>query len=150
VKVVDFLAEESINLDLQATTKDEVLEELVGLLDLDEKNAAVVLRMLKKREHMGSTGMGRGVAIPHGRSLVISRLMVATGRSTAGIEFNAMDGKPVHLFFLIVAPPQEISNIYLPTLGRIAQFLKDPENRDALMKSESPAAFRELMARIEG
>ncbi len=150
MKVVDFLAEESINLDLQATTKDEVLEELVGLLDLDEKNAAVVLRMLKKREHMGSTGMGRGVAIPHGRSLVISRLMVATGRSTAGIEFNAMDGKPVHLFFLIVAPPQEISNIYLPTLGRIAQFLKDPENRDALMKSESPAAFRELMARIEG
>ena len=150
MKVVDFLAEESINLDLQATTKDEVLEELVGLLDLDEKNAAVVLRMLKKREHMGSTGMGRGVAIPHGRSLVISRLMVATGRSTAGIEFNAMDGKPVPLFFLIVAPPQEISNIYLPTLGRIAQFLKDPENRDALMKSESPAAFRELMARIEG
>ena len=150
MKVVDFLAEESINLDLQATTKDEVLEELVGLLDLDEKNAAVVLRMLKKREHMGSPGMGRGVAIPHGRSLVISRLMVATGRSTAGIEFNAMDGKPVHLFFLIVAPPQEISNIYLPTLGRIAQFLKDPENRDALMKSESPAAFRELMARIEG
>ncbi|MAE69994.1 MAG: PTS fructose transporter subunit IIA [Gemmatimonadetes bacterium] len=150
MKVVDFLAEESINLDLQATTKDEVLGELVERLELDEKNAAVVLRMLKKREHMGSTGMGRGVAIPHGRSLVISRLMVAVGRSTGGIEFNAMDGKPVHLFFLIVAPPQEISNIYLPTLGRIAQFLKDPENREALQTAESASAFRELMARIEG
>ncbi len=150
MKVVDFLAEESINLDLQATTKDEVLGELVERLELDEKNVAVVLRMLKKREHMGSTGMGRGIAIPHGRSLVISRLRVAVGRSTAGIDFNAMDGKPVHLFFLIVAPPQEISNIYLPTLGRIAQFLKDPDNREALLTADSASAFRELMARIEG
>lgn len=148
--VVDFLAEESITLDLQATTKDDVLEELVRQLNLDEKNASVVLRMLKKREHMGSTGMGRGVAIPHGRSLVISRLMMAAGRSQAGIEFNAMDDKPVHLFFLIVAPPQEISNIYLPTLGRIAQFLKDPENRDGLMQAETPKAFRDLIASVEG
>ncbi len=150
MKVIDFLAEESINLDLQATTKDDVLGELVRQLDLDEKNAAVVLRMLKKREHMGSTGIGRGVAIPHGRSLVISRLMMAAGRSSAGIDFNAMDDKPVHLFFLIVAPPQEISNIYLPTLGRIAQFLKDPENRDALMKIETAKEFRELVGKAEG
>jgi mannitol/fructose-specific phosphotransferase system IIA component (Ntr-type) len=150
VKVIDFLAEESINLDLQATTKDDVLEELVRQLDLDEKNAAVVLRMLKKREHMGSTGIGRGVAIPHGRSLVISRLMMAAGRSKEGIDFNAMDDKPVHLFFLIVAPPQEISNIYLPTLGRIAQFLKDPENRDALMKIESAQEFRDMVGKAEG
>lgn len=150
MKVVDFLAEESIQLNLLATTKDEALEELASLLQLEDKNAAVMLRMLKKREHMGSTGMGKGIAIPHGRSLVISRLMMAAARSEAGIEFNAMDDKPVHLFFLIVAPPQEISQIYLPTLGRIAQFLKDPENRDALRAAPDATAFRNILSQIEG
>lgn len=150
MKVIDFLAEDAVKLSLEAETKDEVLAELVGQLGLDEKNTAVVLRMLKKREHMGSTGMGRGIAIPHGRSLVISRLMIAVGRSQKGIDFSAMDDKPVHLFFLIVAPPQEISNIYLPTLGRVAQFVKDAENREALLAAETAEDFCGLIGRIEG
>ena len=150
MKVIDFLAEDAVKLDLVAETKDEVLAELVEQLSLDEKNTAVVLRMLKKREHMGSTGMGRGIAIPHGRSLVISRLMIAVGRSSRGVDFSAMDDKPVHLFFLIVAPPQEISNIYLPTLGRVAQFVKDAENREAMLAAETAETFRDLIGRIEG
>jgi mannitol/fructose-specific phosphotransferase system IIA component (Ntr-type) len=76
--------------------------------------------------------MGRGIAIPHCRSLVASRLRLGYGHSRKGIEFQAIDGKPVHHLFLIVAPPLEISNQYLPVLGRIAQFAKEPDVPDRL------------------
>ena len=88
--------------------------------------------MLQRRESLGSTGMGRGIAIPHCRSLVANRLRLAYGYSRAGIQFQAIDGKPVHHLFLIVAPPLEISNQYLPVLGRIAQFAKEPDVPDRL------------------
>ena len=83
--------------------------------------------MLKRRENLGSTGIGRGIAIPHCRSLVVNKLRVAFGRKTDGVDFKAIDEKPVHFFFLIVAPPLEVSNQYLPVLGKIAQFSKEPD-----------------------
>ena len=75
--------------------------------------------MLKRRENLGSTGIGQGFAIPHCRSLVVNRLRLAYGRKVNGIEFNAIDGAPVYNLFLIVAPPLEVSNQYLPVLGKI-------------------------------
>ena len=93
----------------------------------------------------GSDGIGRGIAIPHCRSLVVSRLRVVFGRKPAGVDFKAIDDKPVHNFFLIVAPPMEVSNQYLPVLGKIAQFAKEPDVPDSLSKLESSEDFLRLL-----
>jgi mannitol/fructose-specific phosphotransferase system IIA component (Ntr-type) len=132
MRLRDFFTPGAISLDLQATDKDSVLDELVRLLDMDARAGDTLLRVLQRRESLGSTGMGRGIAIPHCRSLVASRLRLGYGHSRKGIEFQAIDSKPVHHLFLIVAPPLEISNQYLPVLGRIAQFAKEPDVPDRL------------------
>ena len=100
----DFFAEDAIKLDLDGATKDDILRELIALLKLGEKDEGVLFKMLKRRENLGSTGIGRGIAIPHCRSLVVNKLRVAFGRKKAGVDFKAIDDKPVHFFFLIVAP----------------------------------------------
>src|SRR5207245_2461270 len=82
-----------------------VLKELVGLLSLDDKAEQTLVKMLKRRETLGSTGIGHNIAIPHCRALAVNRLRVAFGRKLEGVDFNAIDGKPVNYFFLIVAPP---------------------------------------------
>jgi nitrogen PTS system EIIA component len=123
----DFFDREAIQLDLQGETKDEILKELIALLGLDEKSEGILFKMLKRRENLGSTGIGHGIAIPHCRSLVVNRLRLAFGRKPSGVDYKAIDDQPVRNFFLIVAPPLEVSNQYLPVLGKIAQFAKEPD-----------------------
>jgi nitrogen PTS system EIIA component len=141
----EFFQPEAITLDLHGADKDAVLAELVGLLDVGERNAETLLRVLQRRESLGSTGMGRGIAIPHCRSLVANRLRLAYGQHRGGIDFQAIDGQPVHHFFLIVAPPLEVSNQYLPVLGRIAQFAKDADVPDRLTRLQNPDEFYQLL-----
>ena len=141
----EFFTEDAIKLDLEATNKDEVLKEMIGLLALDDKSEGMLFKMLKRRENLGSTGIGRGIAIPHCRSLVINKLRVAFGRKPQGVDFKAIDEKPVHFVFLIVAPPLEVSNQYLPVLGKIAQFSKDPEVPARLLALKTPAEFLALL-----
>ena len=141
----EFFSEDAVKLDLEATTKDEVLKELIGLLHLDEKNDGMLFKMLKRRENLGSTGIGRSIAIPHCRSLVVNKLRVAFGRKKAGVDFKAIDDKPVHFFFLIVAPPLEVSNQYLPVLGKIAQFSKEADIPERLLAISQPAEFMKLL-----
>ncbi|MFW6202174.1 MAG: PTS sugar transporter subunit IIA [Gemmatimonadota bacterium] len=141
----EFFNKEAIELDLEAVTKDAVLKELIALLGLDEKSEAILFKMLKRRENLGSTGIGRAIAIPHCRSLVVNRLRVAFGRSVDGVDFKAIDGEPVHYFFLIVAPPLEVSNQYLPVLGKIAQFAKEPGVPARLGEIGSADEFLELL-----
>jgi len=136
---------EAVNLDIEGESKDEILKELIGLLDLDDKSEAILFKTLKRRENLGSTGIGKGIAIPHCRSLVVNRLRLAYGRKPAGVDFKAIDGEPVHNFFLIVAPPLEVSNQYLPVLGKIAQFAKDPEVPEKLEEIEEPEEFLDLL-----
>ncbi|NLG62713.1 MAG: PTS sugar transporter subunit IIA [Candidatus Cloacimonetes bacterium] len=143
----DFFDKDAINLSLRAETKDDALRELVSLLGLEEKNEAILVKMLKRRENLGSTGIGRGIAIPHCRSLVVNKLRVAFGRKIGGIDFNAIDSQPVEFIFLIVAPPLEVNNQYLPVLGRLAQFAKDPENVKALKAVQTPEEFLALLER---
>ena len=140
-----FFAEDAIQLDLAGTSKDDILRELIALLRLDGKDEATLFKMLKRRENLGSTGMGRGIAIPHCRSMVVSKLRVAFGRKVAGVDFKALDDKPVHFFFLIVAPPLEVSNQYLPVLGKIAQFSKEGDVPEKLMSIASPGDFMNLI-----
>lgn len=142
----EFFSEDAIKLDLAGTTKDDILKELISLLRLPEKDEATLFKMLKRRENLGSTGMGRGIAIPHCRSMVVNKLRVAFGRKPAGVDFKALDDKPVHFFFLIVAPPLEVSNQYLPVLGKIAQFSKEGDVPERLMSLTEPKQFMELLA----
>ena len=140
-----FFTEEAIKLELESNTKDDVLKELISLLGLDEKSEGMLYKMLKRRENLGSTGIGRGIAIPHCRSLVVSKLRVAFGRKAAGVDFKAIDDKPVNFFFLIVAPPLEVSNQYLPVLGKIAQFSKEADVPQRLLGLTEPGQFLKLL-----
>jgi len=141
----EFFSEEAIQLELVGKSKDDVIKELIALLGLDEKSQAMLFKMLKRRENLGSTGIGRGIAIPHCRSLVVSKLRVAFGRKKEGLDFKAIDEKPVHFLFLIVAPPLEVSNQYLPVLGKIAQFSKEPDVPARLMDIIEPHQFLALL-----
>jgi len=124
--------------NLAARTRQDALREMVEAVSRARgvRDAGLLLEMLERRETLGSTGIGKGVAIPHGRSLAVVSLRVLFGRSTEGVEWDAVDGKPVKLFFLIVAPPLEKKNEYLPLLGKIAELVKEKKNRDRLLKVE--------------
>ncbi|MBC7789957.1 MAG: PTS sugar transporter subunit IIA, partial [Anaerolineae bacterium] len=141
----EFFTEDAIKLELDSTNKDDVLKELISLLKLDEKAEVMLYKMLKRRENLGSTGIGRSIAIPHCRSLVVNKLRVAFGRKSVGVDFRAIDGKPVNFFFLIVAPPLEISNQYLPVLGKIAQFSKEADVPQKLVELTEPKQFLQLL-----
>jgi nitrogen PTS system EIIA component len=149
MKLREFFDREAIDLDLQGTSKDEILKELIRLLHLDDKSEGILFKMLKRRENLGSTGIGKGIAIPHCRSLVVQQLRVAFGRKPAGIDFNAIDNQPVHNFFLIVAPPLEVSNQYLPVLGKLAQFAKEKDLTNRLRDIRSPDEFIKLIEESE-
>jgi mannitol/fructose-specific phosphotransferase system IIA component (Ntr-type) len=145
MRLKEFFSPDAVTLRLQGTAKDEILKELIALLRLDEKSEGILFKMLKRRENLGSTGIGRGIAIPHCRSLVVSRLRVAFGRKPEGVDFRAIDEKPVYNFFLIVAPPLEVSNQYLPVLGKIAQFAKESDVPERLVKLQDPGEFMALL-----
>lgn len=145
MRLTEFFSADAIKLRLESATKEEVLKELTALLGLDAKSNGMLFKMLKRRENLGSTGIGRGIAIPHCRSLVVQRLRVAFGRKPEGIDFKAIDEKPVYNLFLIVAPPLEVSNQYLPVLGKIAQFAKEADVPDRLAKLQKPDEFLKLL-----
>lgn len=146
MRLKELFTASAVELDLESESKDDLLKELVSLLDLDEKSEAILFKTLKRRENLGSTGIGKGIAIPHCRTLVVNRLRLAYGRKPGGVDFNAIDGAPVYNFFLIVAPPLEVSNQYLPVLGKIAQFAKDPAVPGQLQRLTEPEQFLALLS----
>ena len=141
----EFFDRDAVSLDLQATTRDEVLRELVSLLGLDERSEGVLVKMLERRKGRGSTGTGRGFAVPHCRPLVAHELRVASGRHNRGIDFQAIDDQPVHHFFVIVAPPLEVSTLSLPVLGRLAQLARVPDMPDRLLAVRSADEFLQVI-----
>jgi len=122
--------------DLNAKTKDEFFDEIVDMVvpEPESTNRKVILEMLKNREALGSTAVGNGIAFPHGRSLAVSRLMAIFARSEKGLPFDSLDKKPTHLFFVLLAPPQDRSNQYLPALGKIIETVRKDDLREKLMK----------------
>ena len=145
MRLSDLFAPDAIALDLDASSKEAVLAAMVALLRVDDSTADTLRRMLQRREQLGSTGVGRGVAIPHCRSLVVPRLRMAYGRLPEGLSYDAIDGGPVHHIFLIVAPPVELSNDYLPVLGRLAGFAKEADIPERLSALTTPAEFLALL-----
>jgi len=135
--------------DLKATNKRDALAEMVEAVcaDRDIRDRALILEMLLNRESLGSTAIGKGVAFPHGRTLAVRDLSIVFGRSAAGIDFDSVDKKPTHVFFLIIAPPQDRDNLYLQVLGRVVDLIKDDSSRERIATAKS---FDELKVIIEG
>ncbi|MCG6947205.1 MAG: PTS sugar transporter subunit IIA [Deltaproteobacteria bacterium] len=138
MKILDILDKECIIPELRSRTKEEVLEELTGaLLDCKahlDKDALV--EVLLERERLGSTGIGDGIAIPHGKVQDLDELVLSFGRSTQGIEFDSMDGRPTHLFFLLIAP-ENSAGIHLRALAKISRLLKSSHFRQRLLEAET-------------
>jgi PTS system nitrogen regulatory IIA component len=149
MKLTEILTPKAINIDLTAPTKEEVLKELVWMLDLKDEFKNIILEMVLQRENLGSTGVGNGVAIPHGRSLITDRLMLVCGVSKKGIHYQAIDRKKVSLIFLLIAPHREVSNLYLPLLGNIARLASDPTKVSTLRKAKDPKEFIEFLAAMD-
>jgi len=148
LNLTSLLRVERINLDLKSRKKQDVLRELV-LMIRDGETSEMLVQTLMKREELGSTGIGKGIAIPHGRSLLLDKLEIAIGRSTAGVDFDAIDHKPVYLFFLVMAPPQDPGNQYLITLGRIAVVAQELTKKKQMFVPQTPEELIKLVRSIE-
>jgi PTS system nitrogen regulatory IIA component len=138
MKIVEMLKPEYIIEALQSDKKKDVLLELSSpfLKNYPALDPDVALSVLMAREKLGSTGIGEGIAIPHGKLAGLDNLIVCFGRSAAGIDFNAMDGNPVHLFFLLLAPENSAGQ-HLKMLAKISRMLKDSRFRAKLMAAKS-------------
>lgn len=138
MNIVELLNSKSVEAEIKSTTKDNVLAEMTDVLlrSAPGLNRNEVLTVLRERERLGSTGIGEGVAIPHGKLKNLDQLILAFGRSKAGVDFDSMDGKPAHLFFLLLAPEDSIS-IHLKTLARISKLLKDQDVREQLLIADT-------------
>lgn len=148
MNLASLLKPERINLALKARKKTEVLKELVSMIKKGEE-AELLYDTLLKREELGSTGIGKGIAIPHCRSLLIDKLELAVGWSVKGVDFDSIDKKPANLFFLIVAPPQDPGNQYLITLGRVAMVCQELTKRKLTLAPKSPEEFIQLIRTLE-
>ena len=129
----DNVREYSIILDLQSTTKEEAIQELIRRAEVFESvnDKEELERSVIEREHALSTGFGRGVAVSHGETADLDRVVVAFGLSASGIEYQSMDGKPVHILFLVVNPSGECTD-YLDVLSALTRVLRLPELRERL------------------
>ena len=150
-RLADLLMPGHFLAELKARSRDKALEELLDCLaeKREIKNKELVLEMLKQREKLGSTGIGKGVAIPHGRTLVTSKLAFVLGRSSKGIDFHSVDGQPVHLFFLILAPPQDPGNLYLQVLGKVAALARQKGLRAKLQNAEDHEQVKAILAEVQ-
>jgi PTS system nitrogen regulatory IIA component len=135
MRLSDILEEKNVIPDLKAKDKRGVLEELVDTIVRNDPSLdkSSLVKVLLERERLGSTGIGDGVAIPHGKFHGIKTPIVSFGRSLKGLDFETMDGEPAFLFFLLVAPENSAS-IHLKALAKIAKILKSSSFREALIK----------------
>ena len=146
MKILDNLNQKAIISKLHATDKNGVLNELsTALAEASGGNQEEMMRVLLDRERLGSTGIGGGIAIPHGKMNSLDSLLMAFGRSRKGVNFETMDGKPAHMFFLLLAP-QDSTGGHLKMLARISQLLKDSVFKERLMNAVDQ---RELYAAFE-
>ena len=140
MKIVDILSETSIISELKGATKKAVLEELIDAIRVQnpQLDRDRLMSVLLERERLGSTGIGDGIAIPHGKIKDLNQLVLSFGKSSHGVDFESMDGRPVHLFFLLVAP-ETSSGIHLRALAKIARLLKNNTIRKRLGSVKSPS-----------
>ncbi|OGS19946.1 MAG: hypothetical protein A3J83_01485 [Elusimicrobia bacterium RIFOXYA2_FULL_40_6] len=138
MKIFEFLYPKAIILDLQSKDKKGAVNELVECLVKEKKlkDSLKAISAVMEREKLGTTGVGQGVAIPHGRTDVVSELVGAVGISKQGVEFEALDGEPVYIIFLLLSPPDS-GGQHLRALAKVSRLCKDKFFRQALMESKT-------------
>jgi len=136
MKITDILVRDGVILELGSRAKRDVLAEMAKALSAAEPGVdeAQLLEVLIEREKLQSTGIGEGVAIPHGKLPGIARLLASCARSSAGVDFDSIDGQPTHLFFLLVVP-EHSGGQHLKALARISRFFRDASFRKRLLEA---------------
>ncbi len=150
MKLSKFCEENLVLFDMKASVKDEAIDELVALAGASNmiKDEQMLLQDVKEREELVTTGVGYGVAFPHAKTRSAKGIVIAFGRSAKGIEFDAMDHKPVNLFFLIAAPEDAIG-AHLNVMARLSYLMKSEENRAKLLEATSPGDVLLLIDKVD-
>jgi PTS system nitrogen regulatory IIA component len=137
MRICEVLNRETILTDMKAKDKKEVLEELVGSVsrsaDVDRKE---MVKVLMERERLGSTGIGGGIAIPHGKLKTLKTLILNVGVSQRGVDFESIDNRPAHIFFLLITP-EDSTSLHLKILARISKMLKNDVFKEKLLQAAS-------------
>ena len=153
MNISDFLCPKAICADLKGTNKEEIIDELVGLLvsagAIEKKNKTKLVEILLQREALGSTAIGQGIAIPHGKSENVAKLTAGLGVSKKGIDFDSLDGEPAYIFFLLVAPVDS-AGPHLKALARISRLLKDKYFRETLKNTKDEKSILKLISQEDG
>lgn len=146
MKIIDILSPDMVVAALDARTKPAVLRELAECLCSKSKDIArdALVAVLSEREGLGSTAIGDGIAIPHGKLKGVGKIGGVFGRSLEGVDFESLDGRPTHLFFLLVAP-EESASLHLKALARVSRLLKDAAFRQRLLEAADAAELYRLM-----
>ena len=145
MKILEALSTETINVDLNARDKKGILDELVApVARMTGVPHEELVRVLLERERLGSTGIGGGIGIPHGKLKALPSLVVGFGLSRRGVAFESMDGRPTHLFFLLLTPENE-AGLHLKLLARISRLLKNDEFKTQLMQAGTPEEVVDLI-----
>ncbi|MBI3306412.1 MAG: PTS sugar transporter subunit IIA [Candidatus Omnitrophica bacterium] len=150
MKITEFLDKRGIKLEMESTEKEDALKELVdvlaGVADIGDRKG--IVRALIERENLGSTGIGQGIAIPHGKTDRVGGLIAVLGISHKGVNFEALDGEPVYIFFLLVAP-KDTSGPHLKALAQISRILRDSYFCELLRRCKTPTEVFDLIKREE-
>lgn len=151
VRISKLLQENFVIDDIKATDKDGVLREFAGLLKASGTihSEEEIIRVLAERESLGSTGIGDGVAIPHGKVRNLRDAVIAFGRSRKGVDFDTMDGKPAYLFFLLLSPEDRPGD-HLKILARISRILKNPGFREKLRSAPQGQELQRMILEEDG
>jgi len=137
MKILDVLDEGSVIADLKGRSKPEVLEELAApVARLANEELRDVVEVLLERERLGSTGIGGGIGIPHGKLKRLDRMVIGFGLSRKGVDFDSLDGEPTRIFFLLMAP-ESSTGLHLKLLARISRILKNEPFRERLLQAKS-------------
>ena len=150
MKIMDFLNKKAITANLESKDKKDVIRELIDLLvksgEIKAQDKGSIVKILLDREVLGSTGIGQGIGIPHGKTKNVKKLIAACGISKVGINFDSLDGEPTNIFFLLLAP-QDSAGPHLKALARISRLLKDKYFRDILQNAGNEKELISIISR---
>ncbi len=152
MKLMEFIVEDAIIPDLKSTDKVAVIQEMVDALkdanSIEEKDIKDIMKALIKREELGSTGIGKGVAVPHTKHPCIKEIIGIVARSADGVEFDALDGEPVYILFLLLSP-NDSAGTHLSALERISNVIRDEDFRKFMKEASTKAEIIDLLKEVD-